>query len=98
MDAAFENHMREESGLKFPHPQAADFRSFVNAEWEMTMKRVFAGDEAQEDYYVKPPPKAFPWLARVRGTTDRYTLKRCAAPPPLFLLLAAAWPTRGCQC
>ena len=76
--------MREESGLKFSRCEspAADFRSFVNEEWELTMKRVFTGDSSQEDYHVKPPLKALSRMSRFRGTSDRYTLKKCVPPSP----------------
>jgi len=82
IDEAFERHMREDSGLKFSRCESptADFRSFVNAEWELTMKRVFAGDDFQDDYHIKPPLKAFSRMARLKGTTGEYTLKRYEAP------------------
>ena len=74
--------MKEESGLHFARcdAPAADFRSFVNDEWEYTMKRVFSGDSSQDNYFLKPPLKAFSRLSRIRGTADRYSLKKCVPP------------------
>ncbi len=78
IDDAFEHYMREQSGLKFSRCQSptSDFRNFVNEEWEYSMKRAFAGDEAQQEYYLRPPAKAFSRISRLKGSADRYALSK----------------------
>jgi hypothetical protein len=78
VDTAFERYMQEESGLRFDRcgSPVADFRLFVNEEWEYTMKRVFTGDGPQEEYFMRAPSKAFSRITRLRGTAERYPLKK----------------------
>jgi len=76
VDQAFENYMTAKSGLKFGKCEANDFRSFVNDEWEYSMKRNFDGEEQQSSFVIRPPARTFGTMKRVRGVNDSFRLTK----------------------
>jgi len=76
VDEAFERFIRLRAGLRVRNITDADFRTFVNEEWEYTTKRTFRGDEIDDRFDVRPPQRAFSTRRRLTGTADSVPLKK----------------------
>ncbi|KAK3935666.1 hypothetical protein QBC46DRAFT_461963 [Diplogelasinospora grovesii] len=75
VDAAFESHMRATKKLKISSLNTEEYNRFVTDDWEYGAKRTFAGEPEPEDFYLRPPARAFRIRDRMRAT-DRFALTK----------------------
>jgi hypothetical protein len=76
VDEAFERYIKFRAGLRVRNISDADFRNFVNDEWEYTTKRTFTGRESDDRFDVRPPQRAFSTRRRLTGNADSVPLKK----------------------
>ncbi|KAG4256670.1 hypothetical protein FPRO03_03680 [Fusarium proliferatum] len=66
IDQAFESYVRGKAKLKISSLKDFDYNQFILREWELGAKRSFSISNAQENYHLHPPSKAYGTLARLR--------------------------------
>ncbi|KAF4947607.1 hypothetical protein FGADI_10288 [Fusarium gaditjirri] len=66
IDQAFESYVRGKAKLKISSLKDFDYNQFILREWELGAKRSFSISNAQENYHLHPPSKAYGKLARLR--------------------------------
>ncbi|RBA13273.1 hypothetical protein FPRO05_13700 [Fusarium proliferatum] len=66
IDQAFESYVRGKAKLKISSLKDFDYNQFILREWELGAKRSFSISNAQENYHLHLPSKAYGTLARLR--------------------------------
>ncbi|KAF5543247.1 heat shock 70 kDa 12B [Fusarium phyllophilum] len=66
IDQAFESYVRGKAKFKISSLKGFDYNQFILRQWELGAKRSFSISNAQENYHLHPPSKAYGTLARLR--------------------------------
>ena len=75
VDEAFEAHIKWATKLKLSSLGPAEYNVFVTQDWELGAKRTFSGDKIPDQFFLRPPAKAFGKMDRLRGK-DNFSLTR----------------------
>ncbi|KAK2600086.1 hypothetical protein QQS21_005172 [Conoideocrella luteorostrata] len=67
IDAAFERHLRVTTKLRLQSLNQAEFNTFVLEDWERGAKRAFSNEKEQQNFFLRPPSKAYKPIDRLRG-------------------------------
>ncbi|KAH7146867.1 hypothetical protein B0J13DRAFT_595253 [Dactylonectria estremocensis] len=67
IDEAFEAHLKGKTKLRLQSLEQAEYNTFVTEDWERGAKRSFSNEKEPQQFFLRPPSKAYKKMDRWRG-------------------------------